>query len=114
MGLDRDFLSMLSARVRLEKKMGSDQFGNDTYALGVEHAAYVESASSRFGNDEEARKTKDPNITASVITDAIGVAPGDRFLIGGSYHWVSEVETMKDEFGNDLYQTSQVTTTKRG
>ena len=115
MPLDQGFLDMLQGVVSLERKTGADQWGNDTYAAPTVERAYIDPSTVTFGGERSSdRQESTPTASTSLIMDGIGVEPGDKITFDSIPRWVEQVETTKDEFGVDLYQTITVTTTKRG
>lgn len=115
MGLDRDFLELLTAPVTLERVAGVDLWGNEVYEGPVVQQSFISGGTTSLGADAGNDRTEEtPDTTDTLIMDAIGIKPGDKITYGGKPHWVTQVETAKDEFGADLYQNVTVTTTKRG
>lgn len=117
MGLSQDFLAMLEARVTVEWFTGQDKWGNDTYSAPVEGVrAYVEPSSTSFGTDDGLGKQDGRTVTQQrLMTDALGIAPKDKVTLeDGRVLHVTDVETAKDEFGDDLYQMITGTTAQRG
>lgn len=115
MPLDRDFLQMLTAPVVLERYSGSDLWGNDAYDPPTTEASFIDSTNAVFPTDEEGdRKGSTPSSTTTLLMDGIGIRPRDKIIYDGNVHYVTEVETAKDEFGINLFQNVTVTTTKRG
>lgn len=115
MGLDRDFLEMLTAPVVVERWVGADQWGNDTYSAPTTEVSFIDSSSVTFAVPEEGDRTSaTPSATTSLLMDGIGIKPRDKITYDAIAHWVVNVDTAKDEFGADLFSTVTVSTTKRG
>lgn len=115
MGLDRDFLAMLTAPIDLKRNTGTDLWGNETYAVAEAHKGYIaESTSSYGGGEKGGEQDKKAVTTTQVMTDALGIEVGDIIAFGGLDRSVTSVETVKDETGADLYQMSTVEDQKKG
>lgn len=116
MGLDRDFLSMLTADVSLERNLGEDLFGNENYSAPETIPAYVANADTAFGSQDGQGQQDTPTVASvSLTTDAEGIKVKDRFTIpSGDVYYVSSATTGHDEFGQPLYQTVQGQTERRG
>lgn len=106
---------MLTAPVTLMRYAGSDLWGNDAYDTPTTEASFINSTSTVFPTDEEGdRKGTNPSSTTTLLMDGIGIQPRDQIIYDGIVHYVTDVETAKDEFGINLFQNVTVTTTKRG
>lgn len=116
MGLDRAFLSMLTASVSWQSFTGEDAFGNDQYAVAVTLKSFVDSMTETFGATDAQGKQDNRRITSgSVITDAKGIEVKDKMTLpSGAVMYVSHVDTGNDESGQPMYQTSTVTSAPRG
>lgn len=115
MGLTKDFLTMLTATVTLKRASGTDAWGNETYDAPTLHPAFIDPGSTSLGSGEEGGQREGHTVTRrQVITDALGIKPTDILAFDGIDHTVTEVNTVKDEFGDDLYQTLSVEDQKKG
>lgn len=109
MGLDADFLGLLTASIQYESVHDNpDLFGNDEYDSPVTAKAYIENIVQEFGQGQEGREQESRIArVATVYTDAVGIKQADRLTIGTDAFWVRSVNTYKDEFGADLFQEIQ-------
>lgn len=115
MGLDAAFLSMLTASVQAERRTGKDQWGNETYSAATTEKAFIDTTTFQFGTGTPGeQKDKRAVGTTPIIMDAVGISVGDRITFDGVPRTVTEVETIKDEFGNDLFQNVTVENQKKG
>ena len=117
MGLDRDFLTMLEGRMVVERFTGEDEWGNDTYDVPMTDVpTYIETTILTQGAQDGQGKQDTRIITTdTMMTDAIGLKPKDRFTLPGPrVVYASEVQTAKDEYGQDLYQTTTALSVSKG
>ena len=115
MGLPRDFLALLRARVVWKHASGKDAWGNETYAPPRTIQANLGSVSESFGTGENGERQEGTRVrTRDVMTDAVGVSVGDVLVIDSADWWVTDVSTESDEDGSDLYQDITVEDQKKG
>lgn len=111
MGMDRDTLAALADRVDWEPLSGEDGLGNNFYGPAARHNAYLDTTKSRLGADGGHGKQENGIVdTRMMLTDALGIKPGDRItdLQGRVWH-VETVDSGKDADANDYYQQSIIT-----
>jgi hypothetical protein len=117
MPLDRSFLSLLSQTALLQRHTGTDQWGNESYGPSETiKCFYSEESTGLSGVEDDTSGQTEPRVTAEgeIITDAIGMRPGDRLVPPHSasdptstdYRFAVRVTTNLDESGVPLYQTS--------
>jgi hypothetical protein len=115
MGLDRDFLEMLTASVEWKPKAAKDKWGNETYGAPVPLKAFIESVTTQYGiGDQGGQRESETVNETQIIVDAVGVKVDDQITYDDTAHTVTQVETPKDEFGDDLYQLLTVQNQKKG
>lgn len=115
MGLDAGFLSMLNASVTLEKRIGKDKWGNEQYAPPTPERAFIGPVSSGYGDGEVGGQQERKTVRSTdLIMDAVGVTTESRITFDGVPWWATQVETVKDELGNDLFQNVTVEDQKKG
>jgi hypothetical protein len=111
MGLDNDFLSMLTHEVTLYRYMGQDTVGNNTYASGVSIPAFITETNRNFAPvDTQNRQRVAPASGSRLITDAEAIKVGDKIVLpDGEVTYVTGAQTFKDE-AEDLMQNVDVET----
>lgn len=116
MGLDAGFLSMLQAKADLQRWQGKDNWGNEQYLAPETIQCFINEQSRGLGGLASENQTGEQPYEDSqeVYTDSLGIKPMDKLIWDGTDHWVTEVATLKDEFGDDLFQTVTTSTTRRG
>ena len=115
MGLDRDFLSLLTASVGYESALEKDTWGNTGYTPLEPVACFIDAANATYGRAvPESFKESQQTATATIYLDAAGAKIGDRITFDSKQHWVTDLVTFKDEFGDDLLQVVTVTDQKKG
>lgn len=115
MGLDAGFLSMLEASVVLEKRTDKDKWGNEQYAAPTTERAFIGAVVSGYGEGEVGGQREGKAVRrVDIIMDAVGVTMESRVSFDGDQWYVTQVETVKDEVGNDLYQNVTVEDQKKG
>lgn len=115
-GLDAGFLSMMQAPVVLERATGTDTWGNETYGAGSTEQAFIDAATKSLGavaRDSQAEHQPDDSEN-DLYMDWLDIKPKDRIVYDGIPHYVTQVNNLKGEFGENLMQTVTVSTTKRG
>lgn len=85
MPMPPEIKALLPAKIALERFVGEDQWGNDLYgAKEADIAAFVQSSTLTYGAEGMAGTGAHTNriVTSySVITDAIGIKPGDHITL---------------------------------
>lgn len=116
MGLDRSFLSLLTASVGLERFLGEDQWGNSSYAALVTAQTFIDPVTRTFGSQDGQDKQDAVTVDATrLTTDALGIKPRDRITLpGGMVVFVTDVATNRDEKGAELYQEVTAQSSQRG
>lgn len=115
MGLDAGFLAMLEASVLLELKTGKDKWGNEEYAAPTTQRAFIGPVVSGYGDGEVGGQQEKKSVRrCDLIMDSVGATLESRLTFDGVPWYVAQVETVKDELGNDLYQNVTVEDQKKG
>lgn len=115
MGLDAGFLAMLEATVVVERKTGRDKWGNETYDAPTTERTFIGPITTNYGDGEMGKQQEKKSVRSTeLIMDSVGVTLESRLTFGGGTWYVSQVETVNDELGNDLYQNVTVEDQKKG
>lgn len=115
MGLDAGFLQMLTAPVGLRRRTGKDQWGNEVHGAVEQQRGYIATSTTSYGDGTQGGQTqKKAVVRREVLMDALGITVEDILVIDGVECGVEEVQTEKDEVGDDLYQTITVVNEKKG
>ena len=114
MGLDRDFLAMLTATVQREAYAGEDTWGNATYAAATPLACFLNEDVTTFGAVDGERQEGVTVVTGTFICDAGGAALRDKVTVAGAVGYVTQVETARAADGSPLYLTVTVESTEKG
>jgi hypothetical protein len=119
MGLDKDFLAMLEAEATLERFDQKDMWGNDSYLAPETIVCFVEPTNREYWVSRQHRSVGRDQLQQTryitqyqLITDAVGIVPGDKLTVQGGLSYVAQAETTNDEFGQTLYQTVSLTDQK--
>lgn len=115
MGLDADFLALLTGTVVLKRDTGEDTWGNETFGAPETLKAFVSDEEATYGSaDEGGEQEKEVVKTASVLLDAVGAKIGDHLVHNNVEYTVTGVTTYRDEFGADLYQSVSIENQQKG
>lgn len=109
MPMPPEIKALLPGVITLERYEGEDQWGNDTYhdpETGI--PAFVESTTQSLGTTEAGTQHSRLVTTYSIITDAIGIKPGDLITLPGPVKIVVEqvAAPALDIDGTPVMQTS--------
>lgn len=104
MGLDQEFLELLTHVITWESHLGQDKWGNNTYTPSRVIACFVTEITQAAPGPESQNRQKTKSLTYEAITDAHGIKVGDRISIDGNPCWVTNATTNRDESG-DVVQT---------
>lgn len=111
MGLDADFLELLTHTVTWKAYTGEDQWGNNTYGADASVKCYITEVNRDFApNDTQSRQRVGPTTGWRLITDYYGIAVGDRMIIDGVNGTVTGAQTLKEEDQSNLFQQVDVET----
>ena len=115
MGLSRDFLAMLQARVAWEKYTGDDQWGNNVYDPPVVIEAFVGTMNRTYGaEDGQGQQDAEEVLSVDLITDYKGIGTKDRITINSRPMNVATADVVHDQQGEPLFQNVTVDTRQRG
>ena len=115
MGLSRDFLAMLQARVVWEAYTGDDQWGNNIFAAPVTIEAFVGGMTREAGNtDGQGTQEAEEVFSVELITDYKGIGYKDRITVNARPMTVASTEVVHDQQGEPLFQNVTVDTKQRG
>lgn len=111
MGLDQDFLELLSHTATWEAYTGEDTFGNNAYGLPITIKCFVTEENVNFAaNDTNSRQRLGPTTGYRMITDGLGIKSGDRMTVAGKVGTVIGVQINRDETMPQLFQNVDVST----
>lgn len=115
MGLDADFLELLTVTVVLNRFTGEDSFGNQIYAVVENIQCVIDPSFQSYGQDSsQDQQYANPFYRSSIITDALGLKVRDKIAFQGITYYLITAETTTDEFGVPLFQKSDLESVERG
>ena len=115
MPLSAGFRAMLDTTVSWVQRNGTDQWGNESYSSPKDIPCFITGQNTTFGTDEAGNQQHNITVTnVEVITDAEGISPRDKFVLGDRTFYVSDVDTPKDAVGVDLMHTVRASSVEKG